>query len=292
MKKIILLSFFIGLMVPVLGQVCVPGTLTSPKNAYIIPDSATNFANACPGTYYEQIMYIKAAKDTVIVLTTPISGVLTADIDSFVVNGNITGLPSYLNVESVPAKRLPAGASSPKSNFDRLVIPGDSMACVKISGTVPVGTPAATLNLSISLRVYTSNIHSADILLDALIPNFYPGRVTDTLTNLTDYRIVVAPTPCWATAVSDLSRYGFEVAGALPNPASQTTRIALVADKSMNVNFQITNAMGEMVLSKTISAQPGMNYIPVDLAPLAEGMYLYSIGNQIGKVSKKLIVQH
>ncbi|HQW46140.1 MAG TPA: hypothetical protein PLZ98_03645, partial [Chitinophagaceae bacterium] len=65
---------------------CVPGTLQAPKNAYIIPDSATNFIAGCQGNPYEQILYIKAAKDTVINIAG--LGSITADIDSFVVDAN------------------------------------------------------------------------------------------------------------------------------------------------------------------------------------------------------------
>lgn len=292
MKKIFLLSLVSLLTTTLFAQtICVPGTQISPKNAYILPDSATNMANACPGTYYEQLMYLKAAKDTVITITTPIQGVLTAKIDSFVVDANIVGLPTYLSVQSVPAPLTAAGAGSPKSNFTRLVLKGDSLACVKVSGNVPAGTSAATLPLTINLRVYTSNIHSADLILDALIPTFYPGRVTDTLTAITDYRILVFPTPCFATGVSDLAQYGFELVGSMPNPADESARIVFESNQAENLLFTVSNMMGEIMYSQTVKTTIGMNYIPVNVSSWAAGTYLYTLKNQKHQLTKKMMVQ-
>lgn len=288
MKKIILpiFSLFIGFSAS--AQVCVPGTLTSTKNAYIIPDSATNFANACPGTYYEQILYIKAAKDTAITVTTPIAGVITANIDSFVVDANIGGLPSYLSAASVPTLLPAAGPSSPKSDYPRLVIPGDSLACVKISGTVPAGTAAATIPLTVGLRVYTSNLHSTNPVLEIGIPSIYPGRKTDTLTNITDYRIVVFATPCWPTSVNTISATNFELIGAVPNPAMNQTQIQFESKFSALYTLKITNSIGEILMTKTINASTGINYIPVETSTFASGIYMYSLSDGKSSASKRL----
>lgn len=292
MKKIILPIFSLLIGFSASAQVCVPGTLTSPKNAYIIPDSATNFANACPGTYYEQILYIKAAKDTSITVTSPIAGVITANIDSFVVDANIGGLPSYLSAASVPALLPAAGPSSPKSDYPRLVVPGDSLACVKISGTVPAGTMAATLQLTVSLRVYTSNLHSTNPVLEIGIPTLYPGRKTDTVTNITDYRIVVYPTPCWPTSVNTVSATNFEVIGAVPNPASNQTQIQFESKSSATYTLKITNSIGETMMSKTIQAAKGINYIPVETSTFASGVYMYSLSDGKNSVSKRLEINN
>jgi hypothetical protein len=269
---------------------CVPGTLTSPKNAYILPDSATNLVQGCQGQNYEQIMYIKAAKDTVITITSPISGVLTADIDSFVINSTIGGMPAYLNVESVPAPLLAAGAASPKSNFTRLVIPGDSLACVKISGMIPTGAATGINNLNISLRVYTSNIHSADLVLDALIPTLYPGRKTDTLTSIGDYKIVINPIPCWPLAIDNMTAYGFQLIGNTPNPFSQSTQIKFESSKSDNYSIKLTNLLGEVVYHANVEGKTGLNIHTIQATSLSNGIYMYSINNGKNQLTGKMQV--
>mgnify|MGYP000004530726 CR=1 FL=1 len=267
---------------------CVPGTLQAPKNAYIIPDSATNFIAGCQGNPYEQILYIKAAKDTVINIAG--LGSITADIDSFVVDANITGMPGYLIAESVPALLPPAGAGSPKSNFPRLVIKGDSMACVRISGNVPANAPTGTNNLTINLYVYTSNIHSADLVIDALIPTIYPGRKTDTITSITDYKLVINPIPCWAVGISDLAKYNFEIVHAVPNPTSNTTTVTFMSNLQDQYEYKLVNNLGEMVLNNTIKANTGLNYIQVDAANLSSGLYLFSLSNGKNLVTQKIQV--
>jgi len=290
MKKIIFSFLFIAAGFSA-GAQCVPGTLTAPANAYLLPDSATNFANACPGTYYEQILYIKAAKDTAISVTSPISGIITADIDSFVVDAGITNLPSYLTVVSVPAL-LPPSGGDPKTNYTRLVIPGDSLACVKISGNVPPGTPAATLNLQVNLRVYTSNLHSTNPVLEIAIPSIYPGRKTDTVTNINDYRIVVYPTPCWPTSLNTISTTNFNLLGSIPNPASAQTQIAFESNISGSYTLKLINAVGETVFTRIVNASKGMNYIPVNTSTMSSGIYLYSLSDGKNIVSKRMEINN
>ena len=289
MKKILFPLLFLLTGLAANAQVCVPGTLTAPKNAYILPDSATNFANACPGTYYEQILYIKAAKDTAIV--TP-AGIITADIDSFVVDANIIGLPAGWNptVQSVPMALPAAGASAPKSNMLRLVIPGDSLACVRISGTVPLSQQAGPLPLTVNLRVYTSNLHSTTLLLELGIPTLYPGRKTDTLTSINDYRIVVYPTPCWPTAVNTISTYNFNLVGNVPNPSNSMTQIVFESNIDEMYTLQVVNTVGETIFSKKVQAAKGMNYIPVDTKNITSGIYIYSLSDGKNSVSKRMEV--
>ena len=290
MKKIILPFFFLLAGLGANAQVCVPGTLTSPKNAYILPDSATNFANACPGTYYEQILYIKAAKDTAITVTSPAPGVITATIDSFVVDANIIGLPSYLSVQSVPLALLPAGSSAPKSNIVRMVIPGDSLACARISGMVPLGTPAATIPLTVNLRVYTSNLHSVNPTLELLIGIGNPSRKQDTLTSIHDYRIVVYPTPCWPTAVNTISTYNFNLVGNVPNPSNDMTHIVFESNTSDLYTLNVVSTVGETLFSKKVQATKGMNYIPVDTKNMPTGIYIYTLSDGKNTVSKRMEV--
>ncbi len=287
MKKIILPLLLVMANFYVNAQ-CTPGLVQGVGNAYILPDSATNFVHGCQGNPYEQILYIKAAKDTTITIAG--LGTITADIDSFVVDANIVNLPNYLLVESVPALLPPAGAAYPKSNFPRLVVPGDSLACVRISGTVPMGATVGTNNLTVNLHVYTSNIHSADLVIDALIPTIYPGRKTDTVATITDYKLVIDPFPCWAVGMNTLSKYNFEIIHAVPNPTSGSTRITFMSNTNEEYSYKLVNNMGEMILNKTIKASTGVNYIQIDAEALSAGHYMFSLSNGKNTQQQKILV--
>ena len=155
MKKIILLILVIfSVQISQAQTPCVPGALVGTGKGYILPDSATNLNHGCAGLAYEQIIYIKVPADTSFTfLTIPIS----ATVDSFVVDANIVGLPSALVSASVPAI-TPASGSTPKTNFDRLVIGGDSLACIKLSGVLDAALPPGDQNLTIKIRAYLSGV--------------------------------------------------------------------------------------------------------------------------------------
>lgn len=293
MKKFTVVSVLLLCASKLFAQTpCVPGTIVGPGNGYIVPDSATNFANACPGTYYEQILYIKAPKDTAIAVTTPLTGVITADIDSFVFDASIVGLPTYLNLISTPAGLPATGTGDPKNDFVRLVVPGDSLACVSIGGMVPVSTPAATLPLSAKLRVYLSNMHSTNVALELGIPTLYPGRKTDTVVNLNYYKIVVYPTPCWPTSVENINQTNFDLIACTPNPAHSQAQISFESKAVGNYQFTMVNALGETILTKSVNAEAGINYININTSNLASGMYLYSLSDGKNILSKKMEVRN
>ncbi len=242
---------------------CVPGTLSLPQAGYIIPDSATNFANGCAGQYYEQIIYIKAPNDTSITyLGSPVS----AHVDSFVINSTITGLPSGLIVESVPALTL-----LPTS---RLIVPGNTMACIKISGIMPA-TATGTINLTMAVRAY---LHVLSI-----IP-------IDTAANVNYYHINITPAPCSPSSVQLLNKYSFNIIGAVPNPADYISKIQFESKNEKTYTMKLSNAVGEVVLTNVINAKSGINTIPIDVSNVANGLYMYSLSDGQNILSDKLQV--
>lgn len=266
MKKIILPLFLVFVAFLAKAQPCVPGTLTIPQAGYVLPDSATNFNHACVGLPYNQIVYIKAPKDT------SLGGIL-ADIDSFVVNKNVSGLPPGLMVESVPGF-TPASPPNPKTNFDRLIIKKDSMACIKISGTIPAGTTPSVYNLVIEVRAYVKTF-------GGLVP-------VDTPVNITYYQIEVIGTPCWPASVNDLDAYGFEVNELIPNPVFNTTELRFKSNSRESLSLKVYNLLGQEVYSAFIPSIVGDNKAIIDVSKWSNGIYLYSLSNgrnnQLGKL--------
>ena len=266
MKKIFLpILMLLGAFISQ-AQVCVPGTLTGTGASYIIPDTTINFAEGCVNQTYLQYIYLKVPKDT----TLPIIGNCT--VDSFVINKNITGLPAGLIVESNPVI-LPAAAPNPKTNFERLKVKGDSLACIKISGTIT--SPVALYNLSIGLRAYVKA---------GIIP-------FDSALSISNYRINVKATgTCSPASVSNLSKNNFELIGNMPNPASQQTQIVFESSKLDNYSLKIINALGDVLIERKIKSSIGLNYLPIDVTSLSNGIYLYSLSDGRNIISKKMQV--
>jgi len=133
MKKLLLFASiaFIGSLN--LNAQCTPDPqYTSPG---IYPDSATNFAAACSGEAYTQLITNVVPADTTV--TVPIFGQITADIDSIVLV-DVTGLPPGMDL-----------ACNPTS----CAYPGGQTGCAIISGTC--NTPG-TYNLVFNLKAYVA----------------------------------------------------------------------------------------------------------------------------------------
>lgn len=249
---------------------CVPGTITLPQAGYIIPDSATNFAHACINQYYEQVIYIKAPKDTqIIVLGNP----ATATIDSFVAKKDIVGLPPGLTVTSVPDFK-PAAPPNVKTNFERLVIKGDSLACMKISGTIPAGTTPGPYNLSMEVRAYLT-------ALGGLVK-------IDTLSTVNYYVINVIPDPCWPSSVYN-TKENISQLLIKPNPARDIAMISVDAIKESVVSYHISNTVGQVIEKGNWHINAGNNILSIHLQALNAGIYFVNIFDGNRSKSIKLI---
>lgn len=277
MKKILLSLLLITCVQIVLAQTtaCVPGTLTSPNAGYIIPDSATNFVHGCAGKYYEQIIYIKAPKDTTVYVG---SVPFNANVDSFVVNSNLAGLPSYLSLVTTPGL-TPASGGPAVNNFDRLIIKGDSLACVKIYGNVPAAEPAGVNNLTISIRAYLT------------IPLI--ATSIDTPANVTYYNITIdAPGTgaCIPAATNDFKKITISNVTLSPNPANDITTLKFFSNRKEEYNFSMVNLMGEVVWNVSTTVGLGENAISIPTSAMAEGMYLIKINNAYTAFGMKLLL--
>lgn len=277
MKKTLLLILAVSFSLLAWSQpACIPGTLTSPAKGYIIPDSATNFVNGCAGMAYEQIIYIKAPADTVFTVgTIP----FTVTVDSFVVDAAIVGLPNALTTSTVPALTPASGGSNPKTNFDRLVIPGDSLACVKINGILDAMLPPGDQNLTINIRAYLSNV-----------PLLAGGPTIDTPASVGYYKITIdAPGTgaCNPASTYDLSKEIMNLSVS-PNPAFDAVNISFDAEQSGNYTFSIYNALGAKVTEMNKAIPYGKNNVEVQAGDFAPGLYSIQISNEKGVLKKNL----
>jgi hypothetical protein len=75
-----------------------------------------------------------------------------------------------------------------------------------------------------------------------------------------------------------------------PNPAQNETNIHIVNGKAGDFNVTVLNAIGQIVVQKTISLQAGDSDVNVDTKGLSEGVYNVVVANQEGSIVKKLTV--
>ncbi len=76
-----------------------------------------------------------------------------------------------------------------------------------------------------------------------------------------------------------------------PNPATNMTNIGFEAFSKGESTIQITNLMGQTVLTKSIQITTGRNEVVLDLSAVNSGIYLVNISNGKNKFTKKLIIE-
>ncbi len=206
---------------------------------------------------------------------------VTATVDSFVVDANVVGLPMNLIVESNPAL-LPPNASSSKTNFTRLVIPGDSLACVKLSGILDASLPVGDINLTINIRAYLSNIP------------FPLGPTIDTPLIIDYYKITIdAPGTgaCIPSSVKNIDNSNITNFVVSPNPVRDQVMITMNLKESANYNLAIIDLLGRAIKQENKKLALGEQNIPMNLNDLPEGVYFIRMSNASSSITKRIVLQ-
>jgi hypothetical protein len=270
MKKLLLLSLSLISFAAANAQVvCVPTAKTvAGANSYLLPDSATGIAHACAGLAYDETLYIKAFKDTTLFGITAKTDSLTINLENATI-----GLPAYINVASVPAAR-PANSLH---NYKHICIKGDSIACVRLTGTIPAGTPAGTTPLSIPFSVKAKIFVFIDTTFNTSYDNY-------------NFVIDAPGVGVCAVGVSGIYKNIAKIE-AIPNPAFDIMNINIGASKNENVTITICNAFGEIINTRNMNLTPGNNSYAVNVKDLAIGIYTYTVSNGESKITKKFSKQ-
>jgi parallel beta-helix repeat protein len=77
-----------------------------------------------------------------------------------------------------------------------------------------------------------------------------------------------------------------------PNPASSSTSIYYNIPSSGEIVFEIQNNLGQVIVSKTVLGQSGLNMILSDVAGFRSGIYLYSVSFKGEKLTKRLSITY
>ena len=106
----------------------------------------------------------------------------------------------------------------------------------------------------------------------------------DTMTFTVRYNDVTASIKTNASLLSNVSEV-------FPNPSSSKASINITALVDVNTaSLSVINALGSVVLSKTIDLSIGKNTIDLDFQNLISGLYFVTISNNNSKITKKFTI--
>ena len=219
----------------------------------IYPDSATNMLPAYETIAYSQTITNVVPADTCVVIIFPPCTNLSLDS---VVLESLTGLPPGLTYQCDNAE---------------CQYPGGQTGCAIISGTPPLGS-AGTYPLTIQLNAY--------------VGGFGIGNPF----TLTYYEIIVSPAA--PNSISENENNTFAIQQNKPNPFEDITSIEYSLNEGGKVSFEVYNLVGELVDSKSLTGNKGMNRLQYDGSDLANGAYIYKMTNNGNSITKRMVISH
>jgi hypothetical protein len=224
----------------------------------ILPDSATNLPHAVVGVPYSTVMQVYVPVDTV-------SGSITCDYD-YVKIQSFTGLPAGYTYACVP---------------NNCTYPGNSHGCLLLTGPAPLASEVGNDYVLHVVVDYTLHIHG--------FPSLYCAQ--DATYNIDYYHIPVDPNP---SGIESHSAVNFDMWLYKPNPYSKSTVVRFSTPKQDSFTFKISNILGDILYSKIVSANAGINEISLtekDLEPFKGGVYLYSLGNSKNSLTRRMLIE-
>lgn len=75
-----------------------------------------------------------------------------------------------------------------------------------------------------------------------------------------------------------------------PNPFGIYTNINFTAKQASLFNFKVFNTLGTLVHERTVDVTPGANSIRFDRSGLEAGVYLYTLQNEQGSITKTMVI--
>lgn len=185
----------------------------------------------------------------------------------------VTGLPSGLTY----------GECAPGS----CVIPGGTTGCFNIYGTPDASNTPGSFEIEITVTVA-----GTVVVLPQSVDLTFPPDPTFNLFDfpLDPYAIDLRAANQCTNSNSNLLEKELTVGTNAPNPFSEVTTIEIESQKSGNYTFTVTNLLGEKISEKEYTFSTGTNIIEYNASELSNGIYIYSISNELGNISNKMIV--
>lgn len=167
------------------------------------------------------------------------------------------------------------------------LVTGVDRGCVNVQGTFTAvyGAPdSLRVQGTVKVSLNTANCNNTQPFpISALSPGGLPIGF--------NVRNTQAECDALMSIEETISNNSFDVAQNFPNPFNGESQIAFNMPQAGKVNFRVTNLVGQVVKENTISANSGMNYITVNSAEYAAGVYMYSISANGKVVTKRMIIK-
>ena len=267
MKQTLLLCLFTICSFPLFSQ-CIPDELyrDSAFGVYPPPMNMDNmdqpnvgiYESACINSGYEFVLTFKIPDN--------FSGI---SLDSIVIqeNGAVINLPVGLDYACNP----------PNCVFT----PEDTIACLVLLGTATDINDIGDHDLMIDTKIYTS-LAAQDITF----PNAnIPGAMGNYFLTVHEEGNM----ECTIASTDDYISKNLRVTNS-PNPFGTSTTIEVYSDINERLDFRVFDLLGNVVHYRKVHILEGENNFAFDGTHLANGIYTFSLSNNQGVITRKIVV--
>ena len=277
MKKVLLLLIGVFCCVQLSAQtVCNPDTTLAdsviisplPFEATLRPDGGIT-DTACLNTYYETVFNFQIPD------TLGITGFMVP-LDSVVIaaEGAINNLPDGMDYVCNPPN---------------CVFPSDTVSCLQIQGTPTNAAQIGRHDLEL-----TFTVHGVVINLPVAQQLTFPDTTGQLPENTQgNYFLFVkeeGSENCFpTTSTDDFVQQNLTVRN-VPNPFSRLTDIQINSFISDRFNFKVHDMMGRELHRRQVRINEGENILSFDGSQLADGIYIYSLSNEKGIISSRMVL--
>lgn len=266
MKKITTLFLFVWTAFSLSAQICQRDSSILADTSVLIsplpftPDNPVyGLGVACIGQPYSQSVTIEVP-------------------ETFTFNGVLLPLVSAQIATTGAIANLPAGITYLCDPPD-CVFQANTLGCILLYGTpTPANNAPDTVELVISATVNTPFVP---------IPIQFPGPIAPGT-----YPLPVQPVgaPVCISSTGEAGNPLVAEISATPNPASDFVMIKVHATESATFQLQLFDAFGRNAYSQRVYLLAGNNQVRIETAHLPLGMYIYSLANEHGRISKRLVI--
>jgi hypothetical protein len=253
MLKKLLSLFIISLFaVSSLQAQCTPDiTLTIPG---VYPDSATGLGDATQGVAYSQVIQVRTFLDSS--ASAGPFGTTNFRLDYIEIDG-VTGLPNGLSYSCNPSS----------CQFQEL-----SNGCVLISGTTT--DPVGTYPITVDVTAHGNLTQLGNIPFNQSFSVSYYDINVNLNTGLAEL----------------LPKNKFGVTQNSPNPFGNKSQIFYNTPQPAKLTMKVFNILGKEVYATNFDSKKGLNVYTLDADKFSSGIYMYSISNGSGTVTKRMVV--
>jgi hypothetical protein len=240
---------------------CIPNANTG-THGYILPDS-TQFPHGIKDSVFNAIIQIKVAHDTV----TPLG---TFVFDSIFIT-NVTTQPALPNGATIGYT-----CSAPRCSFL-----GNSTNCIDMhvasTGLAAIGTYRIIVSATAKGTLQT---------LLGNIPNQSQNATIDW------YKLIVDGLGAVSILPKELSENDLSIIAVQPNPAKSYINLEFYSPTNTQASIHIINVVGQIIESKQLIFNKGINNNNIDVTKLPNGMYIFNIQTNEKTITKKIVVNH